>query len=364
MTLEFTTTTSENRVTEEQLAAIFENPGFGRVFTDHMVSIDWTSDRGWFDARVEPYGPLSIDPAHAVLHYGQEIFEGLKAYRHEDGSVWLFRPDQNAARLQRSAARMALPEVPADAFVEACKRLIEIDEHWVPSGAEQSLYLRPFEFGNEVFLGVRAAQSARFMVIASPVGAYFADGVKPVRIWLSEQHNRAGKGGTGAAKTGGNYASSLLPTQEAFANGCSQVLFLSSQGDGRIDELGGMNLVLVRADGTLITPKSDTILDGVTRNSLLELAQHLGHKVEHRPVTIDEWRNGVADGSITEAFACGTAAVITPINEIVSANGSFGWPDAEPGEVTMKLRRSLNDIQWGRADDPFGWMVQVTDAKE
>ena len=169
MTLEFTTTPSENTVTAEQLAGIFENPGFGRFFTDHMVTIDWTSDAGWFDARVEPYGPIAIDPAHAVLHDGQEIFEGLKAYRHADGSVWLFRPDQNAARLQRSAARMALPEVPAEAFIEACRRLVEIDEHWVPSGAEQSLYLRPFEFGNQVFLGVRAAESARFMVIASPV---------------------------------------------------------------------------------------------------------------------------------------------------------------------------------------------------
>lgn len=364
MALEFTTSESEHKVSDEQLAKIFEEPGFGRFFTDHMVSIEWTSDKGWFGARVEPYGPLAIDPAHAVLHYGQEIFEGLKAYRHADGSVWLFRPDQNAARLQRSAERMALPQLDVEDFVAACRKLVEIDEHWVPSGAEQSLYLRPFEFGNEVFLGVRAAHSARFMVIASPVGAYFTDGVKPVRIWLSEKHNRAGRGGTGAAKTGGNYASSLLPTQEAFANGCSQVLFLSSQGDGRIDELGGMNLVLVRSDGTLVTPKSETILDGVTRNSLLELAEHLGHKVEHRPVTIAEWREGVADGTVTEAFACGTAAVITPINEIVSAGDSFGWPGSEPGEVTMRLRQALTDIQWGRAEDPFGWMVQVTDAKE
>lgn len=363
MSLEFTTTESTNRVTDEQLAAIHENPGFGRVFTDHMVSIDWTTTEGWQDARVEPYGPLAIDPAHAVLHYGQEIFEGLKAYRHADGSVWLFRPDQNAARLARSSVRMALPELPVDDFVEACKKLVEIDERWTPSGHEQSLYLRPFMFGNEVFLGVRAAHSARFMVIASPVGAYFTDGVKPVRIWLSQEFNRAGKGGTGAAKTGGNYASSLAPTQEAFQNGCSQVLFLSSLGDRNIEELGGMNLVLVKRDGTLVTPESDTILDGVTRNSLFELAEHLGHKTETRPVTIDEWQQGVESGDIVEAFACGTAAVITPISEIVSPEGSFGWPDAEPGEVTMKLRRALNDIQWGRAEDPFGWMVQVTEAK-
>ena len=364
MGLEFTITESTSAVTDEQLETILESPGFGRVFTDHMASIDWTADGGWADARIEPYGPLSIDPAHAVLHYGQEIFEGLKAYRHADGSVWMFRPEENAKRLQRSAARMALPELPVEAFVEANRRLIAQDERWVPGGEEQSLYLRPFMFGNEVFLGVRAAHSARFMVIASPVGAYFADGVKPVRIWLSEHMNRAGRGGTGAAKTGGNYASSLLPTQEAFANGCSQVLFLSSMGDRRIEELGGMNLILVKRDGTLVTPESESILDGITRNSLLELAEHLGHKTEMRPVTIDEWREGVASGDIVEAFACGTAAVITPISEIVSQDGSFGWPDAEPGEVTMKLRKALNDIQWGRADDPFGWMVQVTDAKE
>ncbi|MCR8671334.1 branched-chain amino acid aminotransferase [Agrococcus sp. HG114] len=362
MTLEFTLTRNPSPVDERTREAVLADPGFGRHFTDHMVSIDWTAEGGWADARVEPYGPLQMDPASAVLHYGQEIFEGMKAYRREDGSVWLFRPEENATRMQRSAARLALPELPVELFIEAVRQLVQVDEAWVPSGGENSLYLRPFMIANEVFLGVRAAQTVRFMVIASPAGPYFAGGVKPVSIWLSTEYNRAGKGGTGAAKCGGNYAASLLPTQQAAANGCAQVLFLNEAGSD-LEELGGMNVVLVRSDGTLITPESDSILDGVTRNSLLQLAADAGHRVERRHVTLAEWRDGVADGSITEAFACGTAAVLTPIAALKSPTETIGDPDAPAGPVALALRKQLTDIQYGRAADPHGWMVQITEAR-
>ncbi|GAA2171911.1 branched-chain amino acid aminotransferase [Agrococcus versicolor] len=365
MALQFTSTPSTARKAQAEREAVLADPGFGRHFTDHMVLIDWTVEDGWHDARVEPYGPFTVDPASAVLHYGQEIFEGLKAYRREDGSVWTFRPDQNAARMQRSAQRLALPQLPTEDFVESLRRLVEVDEQWVPAGGEDSLYLRPFMIANEVFLGVRAAQTVLFSVIASPAGPYFPAGVKPVSIWLSREYARAGKGGTGAAKCGGNYAASLLPTQEAFANGCAQVLFLDESGDANLEELGGMNVVLVKADGTLVTPRSESILDGITRNSLLELAQDMGHAVEHRPVTLDEWRDGVASGEIVESFACGTAAVITPIVAIKAKDeaDAFGDPDAPAGEVTMALRTALTDIQHGRADDAHGWMTQLVEAR-
>jgi branched-chain amino acid aminotransferase len=362
MTLEFALTRNPSPASAEARAAVLAAPGFGRHFTDHMVSIDWTLERGWSDARVEPYGPLQMDPASAVLHYGQEIFEGMKAYRRADGSVWAFRPEENAKRMQRSAARLALPELPVELFVEAVRQLVEVDEAWVPEGGEDSLYLRPFMIANEVFLGVRAAQTVRFMVIASPAGPYFASGVKPVSIWLSTEYNRAGKGGTGAAKCGGNYAASLLPTQQAAEHGCAQVLFLDESGSD-LEELGGMNVVLVKADGTLVTPESESILDGITRNSLLQLAADAGHAVERRAVTLAEWREGIADGSITEAFACGTAAVLTPIAALKSPTETIGDPDAPAGPVALALRKQLTDIQYGRAEDPHGWMVQLVEAR-
>lgn len=362
MTIEFALTRSAKAATDEVRTQVLQDPGFGRHFTDHMVIIDWTKDGGWHDARVEPYGPLTMDPASAVLHYGQEIFEGLKAYRHADGSVWAFRPEENAKRMQRSAARLALPELPVDDFVEAVRQLVQADEAWVPAGGEQSLYLRPFMIANETFLGIRAAQTVRFMVIASPAGPYFAGGVKPVSIWLSTEYNRAGKGGTGAAKCGGNYAASLLPTLQAVEQGCAQVLFLDESGTD-LEELGGMNVVLVRADGTLVTPDSDSILDGITRNSILQLAEDAGHRVERRPVTLAEWREGMADGTITEAFACGTAAVLTPIAALKTPTETIGDPDAPAGPVASDLRQRLTDIQYGRAADPHGWMVRLTEAR-
>jgi branched-chain amino acid aminotransferase len=362
--LSFALTPSANARAEAERDAILADPGFGKHFTDHMVTIDWTVDEGWHDARVTPYGPLQIDPASSVLHYAQEIFEGLKAYRHEDGSIWTFRPEKNAERLQRSARRLALPELSSEDFIAAVKHIVAVDGDWVPSGGETSLYIRPFMIANEVFLGVRAANRVSFMVIASPAGAYFADGVAPVKIWLSTEYSRAGRGGTGAAKCGGNYAASLLPQMEAYEHGCAQVLFLDGETGSHIDELGGMNVMFVHGDGagggTLVTPRlTGTILEGVTRDSILQLARDRGMTVEERDVTIDEWRDGVASGEITEVFACGTAAVITPISVLKGHNVEIGDPDAPAGEVTLALRKELTDIQYGRLPDRHGWLTRL-----
>ncbi|MWV49422.1 branched-chain amino acid aminotransferase [Rathayibacter sp. VKM Ac-2803] len=343
----------------EERAHILRAPGFGVHFTDHMVDLCWTRTGGWHRPRVQAYGPIALDPAASVLHYAQEIFEGMKAYRHADGSIWTFRPTANAARLQRSARRLALPELPTELFVESLRQLIAVDGDWVPSEPETSLYLRPFMFAKEAFLGVRAAEKVAYYVIASPAGAYFSGGVAPVSIWLSTSYARAGKGGTGAAKTGGNYASSLLPQQEAYEHGCAQVLFLDSQESRYIEELGGMNVVLVKKDGTLVTPESDSILEGITRDSVLQLAEDRGHRVERRRVTIDEWRDGVASGDVVEVFACGTAAVITPIAELKGDGFSVGHEGAPAGELTMSLREELTDIQYGRREDTHGWMTRL-----
>lgn len=338
---------------------ILANPGFGVHFTDHMVDISWLEGTGWRQPRVQPYGPISLDPAAAVLHYGQEIFEGMKAYRHDDGSIWTFRPDANAARMQRSAKRLALPELPSEYFIDSLRQLIAVDGDWVPSAPETSLYLRPFMFAKEAFLGVRPAQEVAYYVIGSPAGAYFHGGVSPVSIWLSTNYARAGKGGTGTAKTGGNYASSLVAQAEASAQGCAQVMFLDSSEGKYLEELGGMNIVLVYKDGTLVTPKSDSILEGITRDSILQLARDRGHTVEDRRVTLDEWREGEASGDIVEVFACGTAAVVTPIAQLKAADFTIGSVDAQAGELTMSLRKELTDIQYGRGEDRHGWMVRL-----
>ncbi len=347
--------------TAAERAEILADPGFGNHFTDHMFLAEWTVDGGWADARVVPYGPLQIDPATAVLHYAQEIFEGLKAYAHADGSIWAFRPEANAARLQRSAHRLALPELPTDWFLGSIRSLIEADCDWVPSGAERSLYLRPFMFASEVFLGVRPSQHVTYSVIASPAGAYFRAGLKPVGIWLSESFTRAGAGGTGAAKCGGNYAASLLPQQEAFANGCEQVAFLDSVENRWVEELGGMNLYFVQSDGSIVTPElSGSILEGITRDSILTLARDLGHEVVERKVSIDEWRDGVASGQISEVFACGTAAVVTPVGRLAWNGGeAVSSADGEIGPVTAQVRSALVDIQYGRAEDTHGWLTRL-----
>ena len=347
------------QVAAERRDEILADPGFGQHFTDHMFVATWHAGTGWQDPTVRPYGPFSVDPATAVLHYAQEIFEGLKAYRHADGSVWLFRPEVNAARFVRSAARLALPALPEDDFVAALEALIDTDREWVPGGGERSLYLRPFMFASEAFLGVRAASEVTFAVIASPAGSYFSGGVRPVTIWLSSDLTRAAPGGTGAAKCGGNYAASLLAQQEAAAHGCEQVVFLDAAERSMLEELGGMNLFFVRADGTLVTPElNGSILEGVTRASLLQLATDIGLDVEERRVSVDEWRKGVDTGDITEVFACGTAAVVTPVAALRWDGGEAASPQAT-GEVTMRLRSLLMDIQYGRVEDSHGWLHQV-----
>lgn len=361
--LTFQVTRNDRAMSDEEREDILAAPGFGKHFTDHMVDICWSEKGGWHRPRVQPYGPIALDPSAAVLHYGQEIFEGLKAYRHADGSIWSFRPDANARRLQRSAKRLALPELPVEHFLESLRQLVAVDGDWVPSAPETSLYLRPFMFAKEAFLGVRPAHKVAYYVIASPAGAYFSGGVAPVSIWLTTTYSRAGKGGTGAAKTGGNYAASLVAQAEASEHGCQQVLFLDSVEGTYLEELGGMNVVLVKADGTLITPQSDSILEGITRDSILQLAEDRGHRVERRRVTLDEWRDGVASGEIVEAFACGTAAVVTPIGLLKGVvDGEpfeIGSADAAPGELTMSLRQELTDIQYGRRPDTHGWMLRL-----
>jgi branched-chain amino acid aminotransferase len=360
MPLQFIVEQNPTPASPQRRAEIMANPGFGRFFTDHMARAVWTSGQGWHDAEVIPFGVISLNPAAAVLHYAQEIFEGMKAYRHGDGSVWTFRPEANAERFVISARRLALPELPVADFLASVEELVSIDRVWVPEQDEQSLYLRPFMFASEPFLGVRPANEVTYMLIACPVGAYFSGGVKPVSIWLSASYTRAARGGTGAAKCGGNYAASLAPMLEAAEHGCEQVCFLDAAENRYVEELGGMNLYFVTADGRLITPELGTILEGVTRGSILTLAKELGLSIEERPVDIAEWREGVASGAVTEVFACGTGAVVTPVGRLVWDGGEVTSPSIpEDQSVTMRLRRQLIDIQYGRAADPHHWMRRL-----
>ncbi|WP_326627035.1 MULTISPECIES: branched-chain amino acid aminotransferase [unclassified Streptomyces] len=348
---------SSTPLSDAEREAILANPGFGRYFTDHMVIIKWTEGRGWHDGQLVPYGPLSIDPATNVLHYAQEIFEGLKAYRQPDGSVATFRPEANAERFQRSAHRLAMPELPVETFIEACDVLVQQDKAWVPAhGGEESLYLRPFMIASEVGLGVKPANEYLFIVIASPAGAYFPGGVKPVSIWLSENRVRAVPGGMGDAKTGGNYAASLLAQAEAAEKGCEQVAYLDAVEHKWVEELGGMNLYFVYGDKIVTPALTGSLLAGVTRDSLLRVARDLGYESEEGRVSIDQWRADTENGTLTEVFACGTAAVITPVGIVKSAGGEWTQSDGKPGEVTMKLRDRLLDVQRGIAEDTHGWM--------
>jgi len=361
--MKFEVTRNPNPVSDTEREAIIANPTFGTHFTDHQVVVVWEKDKGWHSAQVIPYGPIMMDPSAAVLHYGQEIFEGIKAYRHEDGSIWTFRPEANARRLQRSAYRMALPELPVDVFVDSLRELIAVDGAWVPSPeGEKTLYFRPFEIAAENFLGVRAAQRAEYRVIASPVGPYFTGGIKPVSIWIALDSARAGKHGTGEAKTGGNYAASLLAQQKGYENGCSQVLFLDAETATYIEELGGMNLFFVYKDGHIATPALDgTILHGITRDSIITLLEDRGISVEQRKVSLAEVRQGVASGEIVEVFACGTAAVVTPVGILKSEHEEIVIGGNEPGELTVSIRQELTGIQYGRVPDRHNWLVKLAD---
>ncbi|MDF2748298.1 MAG: ilvE, partial [Propionibacteriaceae bacterium] len=315
---------------------------------------------GWHDSAIVPYGPFSLDPATAVLHYAQEIFEGLKAYKHADGSVWLFRPEKNAERMARSARRLALPLLAEEDFLGSIEALIAADAAWVPSAAEQSLYLRPFMFASEAFLGVRAAKRVTYCCIASPAGPYFASGVHPVTIWISTTYTRAAPGGTGAAKCGGNYAASLVAQQEAAEHGCDQVMFADAAEHQWLEELGGMNVYLVTKDQELITPElTGSILEGVTRDSILTLATEFGLTPVERRIGIAELVDSISSGQVTELFACGTAAVITPIGALKDESGTYTVGSGETGETTAALRKNLLDVQYGRAEDTHGWLRRV-----
>lgn len=357
--MEFLVERNPEAVAPDTRATLLEDPGFGRVFTDHMVTIRWTAGTGWHDARVGARKPFSIDPACAILHYAQEIFEGLKAYRSDGGGVTLFRPDANACRFAQSAKRMAMPLLPDELFLRSLEELIRIDEAWVPNG-EGSLYLRPFMFASETFLGVRPAAEYIFCVIACPVGAYFKGGAKAVTVWVSDDFTRAGPGGTGAAKCGGNYAASLVAQAEALRHDCDQVVFLDAVEHRFVEELGGMNVFFVFDDGSLVTPPlSGTILPGITRDSVISIARRHGRTVSEKPYSIDEWRADAASGRLREVFACGTAAVITPIGTVRSAQGEFVIGNGEGGSVTEGLRDELVGIQRGRAADPENWTYKV-----
>ena len=348
-------------------AQILTAPGFGKYFTDHMITLRWSAERGWHDGRLEPYGPFTLDPATAVFHYAQEFFEGLKAYRQDNGSITLFRPDANAVRFNRSARRMAMPELPEETFIRALEILVGQDRDWVPGGDGNSLYLRPFMIATQQTLGVnRPSGEYLFCVIASPAASYFSGGPKPVTVWLSEDYTRAAPGGTGGVKAGGNYAAAFAAQQQAVDQGCDQVVWLDAAEHRWVEEMGGMNLFFVFGNATddglpqIMTPAlTGTLLPGITRDALLRLAPELGIKAVEDRISVQQWQAQCASGELTEVFACGTAAVITPVGRVKGAATHWTIADGEPGPVTMRLREELTGIQYGHVPDPFGWVHRV-----
>lgn len=341
----------------QERALALQDLRFGTVFTDHMAHARWVRGQGWGQLAVVPFQELRLSPAATVLHYGQEVFEGIKAYRHADGSVWTFRPRYNAARLNLSAGRMAMPPLPEEDFVASLVDLVRADVEWVPSGAGESLYLRPFAFSSEAFLGVHPGSVIDYYVIASPAGAYFPNGLKPISIWVSQDYHRAGRGGTGFAKTGGNYAASLLPQQQAAERGCDQVCFLDDVTQTNLEELGGMNLMVVHADGSVSTPRlTGTILEGSTRSAILRLLADEGREVREESISLAGLLEGIASGQVTEVFACGTAAVVVPLGRLVGEGFDV---EVRGSEVTSQVYERLTAIQYGRAEDRYGWMYRL-----
>ena len=346
-------------VSREEREDILRDPGFGTVFTDHMAMIKYSDDKGWHDAKITARAPIALDPATSVLHYAQEIFEGMKAYPTKNGAA-LFRPEENARRFQQSAERMAMPLLPEEIFVESVKQLVKIDNDWIPEIESGSLYIRPFMFASEVFLGVRPAREYIYMVIASPAGGYFKSGSPAISIWVSEDYSRAARGGTGAAKCGGNYAASLSAQAEAMANGCDQVVFLDAAERKWVEELGGMNLFFLFDNKTVITPPlSGTILPGITRASIITLLKDKGYDVKEAPYSIDQWRSDANDGALKEVFACGTAAVVTSVGQICERGGNFTIGNGGPGALTAELRDQITNIQRGVGQDSYGWSVKI-----
>ncbi|SEG94005.1 branched-chain amino acid aminotransferase [Nonomuraea solani] len=358
--LSFDVQLSDHARTAAEREQVLANPGFGQSFTDHMISIDYTEGEGWHDARLLPYGPLSLDPATSVFHYAQELFEGLKAYRQADGSIVTFRPYENAARFNRSALRMAMPELPEATFVDSLELLVETDKDWVPTTEGHSLYLRPFMIATQAGLGVNyPSKTYKYMVIASPAASYFTGGIKPVSVWLSTEYTRAAPGGTGFAKCGGNYAAAFVAQRQAVENGCDQVVWLDAGEHKYVEEMGGMNLFFVFGD-KLVTPAlTGTLLPGITRESILELAGDLGLETEERLVSVEEWQSASESGELTEVFACGTAAVVTPVGTVKGADRSWTVADGTPGPVTMRVREELVGIQYGARPDAHNWIHKI-----
>ncbi len=333
--------------------------GFGKYFTDHMFLMDYTPDKGWHDARIVPFGPLSIHPACTALHYGSEIFEGLKAYRRPDGGIQLFRPIENIRRMNRSADRLCLPQIPEDMMMQAMTTLVKMEESWVPHSPNTSLYIRPFMFGNDENLGVHSVHHATFVIILSPVGSYYKEGLNPVKIMIEDQDVRAVRGGTGEAKCGGNYAASNRAGERAEQKGYSQVLWLDGVERKYIEEVGAMN-VLFLINGVVVTPElRGSILPGITRKSIIELLKSEGYPVEERLISVDELAKAMADGTLEEAFGSGTAAVVSPIGSLIYKDKEYVVNGGKIGKLTQHLYDTLTSIQWGKAEDKFGWVVKL-----
>ena len=350
---------STGAVPAEERVRQLEDPGFGRIFTDHMAMIRYSAAKGWHEARITARRPLELQTTSSVLHYAQEIFEGMKAYRRPNGAA-LFRPEANARRFQDSARRMAMPELPEELFLESVRALVRTDSNWIPDSPDGALYLRPFMFASESFLGVRPAVEYLYAVVASSVGPYFRGGAPAVTLWVTHEYSRAAPGGTGAAKCGGNYAASLVAQAEAIRNGCDQVVFLDSVERRWVEELGGMNIFFVFQDGSIATPPlGGTILPGITRDSILTIARDLGIEAREQPYSFEDWHRDSESGRLVEAFACGTAAVVTPIGAVKSGKGGFTIGSGAPGPVTARLRETLVAIQRGEAADPHGWVEEI-----
>lgn len=354
----FMTAPHSQKIPPAERSRLVTSPRFGTVFTDHMVTIEWSDDRGWHNAWVRPREPFTLDPASAVLHYAQEIFEGMKAHPTSAGSIALFRPRDNARRFNQSAVRMAMPTLPEDIFIEAVERLVLADAEWLPPNCG-SLYLRPFMFATDVFLGVRPAKRYIFCVIASPVGAYFEDAENPITVWVTDRYSRAAEGGTGGAKCGGNYAASLIAQSEATLNGCDQAIFLDAIEHRWVEELGGMNIFFVMRDGGIITPPLGTILPGITRDSVTQLLRADGRYVMETRYSFEQWREDALNGRLSEVFVCGTAAGIANVGKVCFATGNFVIGDGKGGAVAEDLRNRLFSIQRGEGPDDFGWRMDL-----
>lgn len=333
--------------------------GFGHIFTDHMFVMNYTEGKGWHDPRIVPYGDISIAPSAMVFHYGQEMFEGLKAYKGADGKVYLFRPDMNAKRTNDTNDRLCIPQIPVEDFVEAVKAVVDVDRDWVPTDPGTSLYIRPFIIATDEFLGVAPSKTYLFMIILSPSGAYYESGLEPVGIWIEDEYVRAVKGGMGFAKTGGNYAASLIAQVKAHDDGYAQVLWLDGVERKYIEEVGSMN-IFFKINGKVVTPMlNGSILPGITRNSIIHVCKQWGYEVEERRISVDELVAAAKDGSLEEVFGTGTAAVVSPVNKLRYVDDVMDIGDGSIGELTQKLYDELTGIQWGEREDPYGWRVTV-----